>query len=133
VKGCDYRSREHRASWRRWRRWAIAFQISIAALAAIGGSALLAGAEEGSTLAIIAGGVTIAGSILTAASDAISPGRVAEEHRRAAVRFGALGVAFNTFVRTSKDDEQATAQFETIEAAHQEAEQESPPSEAWDK
>jgi hypothetical protein len=131
VVGCEMRSRQHRASWKRWHRRAVTLQIALAALSAIAGSALLAGAAEGSPAAIAIGLAAIAGAILTAATDAISPANTAEAHRRAAIRFSALGVGFNTFVRTSRDDEQASEQFATLEKEHLDAVREGPEPEQW--
>jgi hypothetical protein len=125
------RSREHRESWKRWRARAIAFQITLAAVSAVAGSALLAGAKEGSTAAIVIGVLAIVGAVLTATSEALSPSKTAEEHRRAAIRFSALGVAFNTFVRTSHDDDDAHSQFQALDGEHLAAVKEGPEPEQW--
>ncbi len=131
VLGCDCRSRQHRASWRRWHKRAVGYQITIAALSALGGSAVLAGTGKGSAVAIVIGGATIAAAILTAATEAISPAKTAEAHQRAAIRFSALGVAFNTFVRTAQEDEAARLQFQALESAHLDAVREGPEPEEW--
>jgi hypothetical protein len=105
-------------------------KVSLAVLAAGSGFALVAGL--GGAGAIILGVLTILTAGLNAISEVIGPGKKAEEHQKAAVSFGSLGVAYNTLVRTWNDDEVAAhRRFGELEDQHRRAEAESPEPEQW--
>jgi hypothetical protein len=85
------------------------------------------GAGLGGAGAIILGVLTILTAGFNAAGEVIGPGKKAEEHQKAAVRFGSLGVAYNTLVRTwNEDGAAAHRRFEELEDQHRKAETESP-------
>ncbi len=105
-------------------------KVSLAVLAAGSGLALVAGL--GGAGAIILGVLTILTAGFNAASEVIGPGEKAEEHQKAAVRFGSLGVAYNTLVRTWNEDEAAAhRRFGELEDQHRRTEAECPEPEQW--
>jgi hypothetical protein len=132
VKGCDNRSRQHRQDAEKWRKRAIRLQIGIAVVSALAGSALLSNIEDSAAITVLAL-LTVLGAALTALGQAAAPARLADEHRQAAIRFSALGVAYNTLVEAWPGDKSGYDQFFTLDREHRIAEEQGPEPDAWKK
>jgi hypothetical protein len=132
VKGCDNRSRQHRQFAAKSHKQAISLQVGIAVVSALAGSALLLDLKNSAGTTILAV-LTVLGAALTALGQAAAPARLADEHRQAAIRFSALGVAYNTLVEAWPGDKSGYDQFLTLEREHRIAEEQGPEPDAWKK